>query len=127
MLVLAALLAAAAPGCLDVRSGNAPLTLDGRLERATFTMRDIGDGRPERAYILILAHPICIDDGGEFADPHQRFSQVQLYTSKERLWPGLRGAVGRRIHISGSGFAAQIAHHHAPLVVEVSAVSLMRR
>jgi hypothetical protein len=129
MLVFAALLAAAAPApaCLDVRSGNAPVALEGRLERATFSMRDIGNGRPEREYILILARPICIDDGGDFADPHRRFSQVQLFTSTDRLWPGLRAGVGHRIRIRGSGFAAQTAHHHAPLVVDVSAVATLRR
>ena len=126
LLTLAAA-AAPAPACLDVRSGNAPVTLEGRLERATFRTPGVGDGRPESAYILILARPICIDDGGEFADPHQRFRQVQLYTSNDRLWPGLRGAVGRRIRIRGSGFAAQTAHHHTPLVVDVSAVTRLRR
>lgn len=129
MLVLAALLATAAPtpGCLDVRSGNAPVALEGRLERATFPMPDIGNGRPEREYILILARPICIDDGGDFADPHRRFSQVQLFTSTDRLWPGLRAGLGHRIRIRGSGFAAQTAHHHAPLVVDVSAIAVVRR
>jgi len=129
MLALATLLAAAAPAsaCLDVRSGNAPVALEGRLERATFSMRDISGGPPEREYILILARPICIDDGGEFADPHQRFNQVQLFTSTDRLWPGLRAGVGHRIRIRGSGFAAQTAHHHAPLVVDVSAVAVLRR
>jgi hypothetical protein len=129
MLVLAALLAAAAPtsGCLDVRGGNAPVALEGRLERATFSMRDIGNGQPEREYILILSRPICIDDGGEFADPRQRFRQVQLFTSNGRLWPRLRAGVGHRIRIRGAGFAAQTAHHHAPLVVDISAIATLRR
>ena len=124
---LLTLAAAATPGCLDVRSGNAPVSLEGRLERATFTMTDIGDGRPERVYVLLLARPICIDDGGEFADPGQRFDQVQLYTGAGTVWPRLRAAVGHRVRISGRGFAAQTAHHHTALVVDVSAVSRMRR
>ena len=129
MLILAALLTAATPAsaCLDVRSGDAPVTLEGRLEQATFSMRDIGNGRPEREYILILARPICIDDGGDFADPRRRFNQVQLFASNDRVWPGLRAGLGHRIRIRGSGFAAQTAHHHAPLVVDVSAVAALRR
>src|SRR5438128_12435098 len=127
MLALASWLVAAAPGCLDVHNADAPVALEGRLERATFSMRDIGNGRPEREYILILARPICIDDGGEFADPHRRFSQVQLYTSNDRLRPGLRAGLGQRIRIRGSGFAAQTAHHHAPLVLDVSAIATLRR
>ena len=129
MLFLAIVLAAAAPaaGCLDVRSGNAPVTLEGRLERASFSMREISGGPPEREYILMLARSICLDDGGEFADPHRRFTQVQLFTSNDRLWPALRAGVGHRMRIRGSGFAAQTAHHHAPLVVDVGAVTMLRR
>lgn len=129
MFVLAALLATAAPtsGCMDVRSGDAPVVLEGRLTRATFTMEGIGDGRPEREYVLILARPICVDDGGDFADPHRRFSQVQLFSSNDRLRSGLRAGVGHRIRIRGSGFAAQTAHHHTPLVVDVSAITMLRR
>ena len=129
MLAFAALLAAAAPapGCLDVRSGDAPVALEGRLQRATFSMRDITGGQPEREYVLILARPICIDDGGEFADPHTRFNQVQLFTSHDRLWPSIRAGLGHRIRIRGSGFAAQTAHHHTPLVVDVTAVSRISR
>lgn len=126
MVLLAALLAAAAPACLDVRSGNAAVTLEGRLERATFTTPDVGSGQPERVYVLILDRAICIDDGGEFADPNQRFREVQLYTSRASLWPRLRAGVRHRVRISGSGFAAQTAHHHEPLVVDVSSIQIRR-
>lgn len=127
LLTLAAAVVQPAPGCLDVRSGNAPVALEGRLERHSFVTPDVGNGRAEREYILILDRPICIDDGGDFADPHQRFNRVQLYTSNDRLWPGLRAAVGHRIRIRGSGFAAQTAHHHTPLVVDVSTIRIGRR
>jgi hypothetical protein len=123
LLTSAAAAAQTAPGCIDVRSGDAPVALEGRLERATFTTPGVGNGRPERAYVLILARPICIDDGGEFADPRRRFRQVQLYSSNDRLWPSLRAAVGHRVRIRGSGFAAQTAHHYTPLVVDVGAVT----
>jgi hypothetical protein len=128
MLALAALLAGAAPAshCLDVHNGAGLVSFDGRLERRVFVTPDVGDGRPERDYILILPRPICIDDGGDFADPNQRFVQVQLYTGTDALWPRLCAAVGHRVHITGIGFAGQTAHHHAPLVVDVSSVQIRR-
>lgn len=119
LFALLALAAAPAPGCLDVRSGNAPVSLAGRLERRTYRTPGVGDGRPERAYILVLDRPICIDDGGEFADPRTRFSQVHVYAGREAMQPRLRAAVGHRVRLSGSGFAAHTAHHHQPLVVDV--------
>jgi hypothetical protein len=127
LLTLAAAAAQTAPGCIDVRSGDAPVALEGRLERHSFVTPDVGNGRAERGYILILARPVCLDDGGEFADPRQRFTRVQLYTSNDRLWPRLRAAVGHRIRIRGTGFAAHTAHHHAPMVVDVSAISRTAR
>lgn len=128
MLVLAVLLSAAAPtaNCLDVHNGAGLVSLEGRLDRRVFVTPDVGDGRPERDYILILRRPICIDDGGDFADPNRRFVQVQLYSGTGALWPRLRAAVGHQVRVAGIGFAAQTAHHHAPLVVDVSSVRIRR-
>jgi hypothetical protein len=131
MFAIAALLALAAPtspppACLDVRSSNAAVSLEGRLERHSFVTPDVGNGRAEREYILILDRAICLDDGGEFADPHRRFRQVQLFTARDALWPQLRAGVGHRIRITGSGFAAMTAHHHAPLVVDVATLQIRR-
>lgn len=129
MLALAAFLAVAAPAapaCLDVHSGNAPVSLEGRLDRRTFVTPDVGSGQPERIYVLILDRTICIDDGGEFADPHRRFREVQLYAGRDVLWPRLRAGIHHRVRITGSGFAAQTAHHYEPLVVDVSSVRVRR-
>ena len=134
MLVLAALLAAAAPGpaCLNA-SGQAdiPVTLAGRLERRVFAgPPNYGEGpndSRETAYLLILDRPICIRDGGEFGNPDRPFRRVHIYTNLNALWPRLRAAVGHRIRISGQGFAAHTAHHRAPLVVEVRTLSRIGR
>ncbi len=127
ILAAATLPAAAAPGCMDVRSANAAVSFEGRLERGTYTTPGAGTGQPESAYILTLDRAICIDDGGEFADPDQSFNRVHLFTSNDRIRPRLRAAVGRRVRITGSGFAAHTAHHHAPLVVDVGSISVAGR
>lgn len=127
LVALLGLAAAATPGCLDVRSGDAPVSLAGRLERRTYTTPGVGSGRPERAYILVLDRPICIDDGGEFDNPRTRFRQVHVYASRDGLERRLRAAVGHRVRVSGSGFAAHTAHHHQPLVVDVRTLRIGRR
>ncbi len=127
LVALLGLAAAAAPGCLDVSSGDAPVSLVGRLERRTYTTPDVGSGRSERAYILLLDRPICIDDRGEFANPRTRFRQVHVYAGNDALQPRLRAAVGHRVQLSGTGFAAHNAHHHQPLVVDVRTLRVGRR
>ena len=137
LLVLAALLAGAAPaaprnGCVDVRvrgAQDSPVSLSGRLERHVYPGRpnyeDITRGdEPEPTFILVLDYPICIDDGGEFADPHRRFTRAHLFTSEDRLLPRMRAGVGHRIRIHGSGFASFTVHHHAPLVVRVTQINI---
>ncbi|HVQ08746.1 MAG TPA: DUF4431 domain-containing protein [Allosphingosinicella sp.] len=132
LLILAAAQPATAQGCLDLKDGETEITLSGRLEARIFAgppyYEDIrrGDAR-ERAYILTLDRSICIDDGGEFADPRQRFDRVHLYTGTDAIRPRLRAGLGRRVRVRGSGFAAQTGHHRAPLVVDVSEIRVEGR
>jgi hypothetical protein len=133
LLPLIALLAAAGPACLQLpQAGDGMVTLEGRLSRQVFpgppNYEDVRRGdRPEPGYILTLPAPICIDDGGEFADPGLRFDRVHLYTGNDALWPRLRAGVGHRVRVRGHGFPAETGHHHAPLVVDVRAISIEGR
>ncbi len=124
--------AASAPGCLDVSSANAPISLEGRLERHVYpgppNYESIRRGdRAEPAYILVLDRPICISDGGQFADPATRFDRVHIFNAEDRLLPRFRAGIGHRVRIRGSGFASFNAHHHAPLVVRVDQLIVLRR
>jgi uncharacterized protein DUF4431 len=121
----------APPPCLQV-GGDATLTLEGRLSRHIFpgppNYEDVRRGdEPETTYILTLPAPICIDDGGESADPDRRFDRVHLYTVNEAVWPRLRAGVGQQVRVQGRGFAEQTGHHHAPLVVDVSTIRIEGR
>ena len=134
LLALAAMLAAAPAtpqnACLDVRvrgPQDSPVTLSGRLERHIYPGRpnyeDVRRGdEPVPIFILVLDRPICIDDGGEYADPHRRFTRVQLFAGEDRLEPRLRAGLGHRIRIRGTGFASFLVQHHAPLVVNVRTI-----
>lgn len=132
LLLLAAVQPLTAQGCLDLRGGESEVELAGRLEERFFAgppnYEDVrrGDAR-EGAYILTLDRPICIDDGGDFADPRERFDRVHLYTSTDAVRPRLHRGLGRRVQVRGSGFAAQTGHHRAPLVVDVSEIRVEGR
>jgi hypothetical protein len=133
--MLALLLAAAtAQSCLALpgEAGEAAVTLEGRLSVHAFPgppdYEDLGHGdRPERTYILTLARPLCLDDRGNFVAPNQRFSRVHLYAGGDALRSRLRAALGHRVRVRGTGFAAHTGHHHAPLVVRLRELRIMGR
>jgi len=100
-------------GCINVADVRARVVAVGRLTNGTFS----GPYRTERAFILELPHAICIDDGGDFADPAERFSKVHVSATSDALLKVLSVSVGRVVSVSGEGFASHTGHHHAPLVV----------
>jgi hypothetical protein len=110
------------PPCIDVSSQTARVTLTGRLDVSTSTTEGLA-GPPERVFILDVPQPICIRDGGDFADPAVRFSSVQIGFANDAVLRRLRGSLGRTVTVSGEGFAAQTAHHYRPLVVMADAVA----
>jgi uncharacterized protein DUF4431 len=130
------LLAAAKPltvrGCIDIAGEEGGLMLEGQLEAHVYPgppdYQDVrrGDSR-EDAYILVLDRSICIEDDDDLADPSVRFDRVHLYTTTDANWPRLRDGVGRRVHVRGTGFAAQTGHDRAPLVVDVNEIRVEGR
>ena len=105
-------------GCINTAEADAAVWVEGRLVTATFT----DDYGKERAYLLQLPKPICIDDGGEFADPSVQFGQVQVSSTNSTTDDDLRRSVGRKIKVSGKAFAAHTRHHRRPMVVLVERV-----
>jgi hypothetical protein len=110
--------------CLDLRDPRREVALEGRLTLETFpgppNYESVRRGdAPERHYILALRRDICIEDGGDFADPEERFRHVQLFSTRRRVAARLAGARGQRVRVRGQGIAANNARHHAPLVVDV--------
>jgi hypothetical protein len=132
LLILAAAQPLTARGCIDIAGEEGGVVLEGRLEKHVYpgppNYADVRRGdSPEDAYILVLDRSICIEDGGDFADPAERFVRVHLYTTTDANWRRLRDGVGRRVHVEGSGFAAQTGHHRAPLVVDVNEIRVEGR
>jgi len=124
--VLLSLPVTANAACIDV-SGDKKLSFTGTLEHKVFPgppnyeSVEAGD-RSEPTFLLKLAKPICVTDGGEFADPAAFFDTIHVFTDKDALRRRLNSAIGKSLTIKGSGFAAHTGHHHAPLVLEADKV-----
>ena len=74
-----------------------------------------------------LPHAVCLDDGGEFANPSERFARVQIGGTSEALNKMLRASVGRKVKVSGEAFAANTRHHHVPMVVMADHITYAKR
>lgn len=116
-----------ANGCISVRGAKATVTATGRL-----TLRHLA-GPPNfdsirrgdkdmQTFILVLPRTTCIDDGGDFADPKNRFSTVHVWTLDPAVHRRLRNSVGKITTITGEGYARNNALHYAPLVLDAKSV-----
>jgi len=127
------LASAANATCLDLKQTNV-LSFEGTLSYRIFAgppnYEDVRKGdTPEPTYILTLAEPICAS-GDEFVDPRETFSQVQIFPeSSDKAAPALsrdlRRWIGKRVIVEGaSPFGAHTGHHHAPLMLPISRISI---
>jgi hypothetical protein len=85
--------------------------------------KSIRHGDEDRlTFILVLPHSACIDDGGDFVDPKERFTTVQVWTLDTSVHRKLRKFVGKAVMVTGEGYAANNGLHFAPLVLEAKSV-----
>lgn len=121
--------AAAANGCINIAPPNDRVSASGRLTLQLFpgppNYESIAAGdAEERTFILELPAATCVDDGGEFAEPEQRFVTVHVSSRRPALMSVLEAAVGQRVTVRGEAFGSHTGHHHAPLVILVESVSV---
>ncbi len=108
--------------CLEIRDADARLGFAGRLGEGRFPSPAVfAPPEGEHAFILRLDRPICVDDGGQFADPAERFDRIHLWGSPP-VMAALRQAQGQYVQLFGRAYGAHTGHHHAPLVMEVDDV-----
>jgi hypothetical protein len=107
--------AIAAP-CLDA-AGRAE-TAQGRLSLGHF--KDAAD-RPESAYILGLAKPACLT-GSQVEDKVETAMTIHIYSMDEALGRRIKSFVGREVRVAGRPFGAITAHHHAPIVMDITRI-----
>jgi hypothetical protein len=78
-------------------------------------------GRPERPYILQLAGTACLD-AKDADDAVKSTRTIHVFPANEALAPTFRRLVGRTVVVRGNPFAAETAHHHAPIVMQVTKI-----
>lgn len=101
-----------------MRSTSDDEIAEGRLDIGQF--QDAA-GRPESAYIVSLPEAVCLDD----PDPEFRVEHadtIHIYSSNEAVHAEIDRFVGGTVLVHGSPFAAHTAHHHAPIVMDVSEI-----
>ncbi len=116
-------------GCIRVSDPQSKVSVSGRLTLQLFpgapNFESIAAGdAEERTFIVELPKAACIDDGGDFADPSEKFVTVQVSGAQNQLSTVLTAAVGRTVIVEGEGYASHTGHHHAPLVVIADRVSV---
>ncbi len=118
--------------CVDVQNPD-QLSFAGTLTYGIFpgppNFTDVRDGdAPEPRYILKLDAPICAI-GSEFLDGNKAFDEIQLLPgdspSSKELSSALRRLIGQHVSVEGkSAFGANTSHHHAPLLLPITSVSV---
>lgn len=125
-LFLSALPSPAHASCYKVP--EQPDSLNGVLQYRIYpgppNYEDVKQGdKPLPAYVLLLDKPICIDDGGAFADPENLFSRVHLVpdnVSEQEL----ERLLGKSVQVKFTyRMAAHTGWHHEPLVAWVASIS----
>ncbi len=103
----------------DCMTAQQEASVEGRLTRERF--RDLV-GRPEMAFILELKQPACLTGADEY-DKVEATRTVHVYSMDRKINAALSGAVGKSVRVTGFPFGEENVHHHAPIVMSVTAVS----
>lgn len=115
--LLAAPLAHARADCLAAGGGDQQA--EGKLDQIEFT--DEAYDRTETAFILVLLKPACLTGQDEY-DKVESASRIHVFSMDHEILRQLRANVGKKVNVTGSAFGEQTAHHHAPIVMNVSAI-----
>ena len=97
--------------------------VDDQLAQGLLTIGRAQDaaGRPERPYILQLHGTACLD-AKDPDDAVKSTRTIHVFPADEALEPTFRRLVGRTVMVRGNPFAAMTAHHHAPIVMQVTKI-----
>jgi hypothetical protein len=114
-------------GCIAVSKASASVTAEGRLTLRHMpggpNFESIRRGDEDRlTLILVLPSSVCIDDGGDFANPKVRFRTVHIWSINPTVHRKLKESVGKIVTIRGEAYARNNGLHYAPLVLKAKTV-----
>jgi hypothetical protein len=107
---------ACAADCM--RDNEADQIAEGRLSLGDF---EDAAGNPERAFILTLPVPACLDSG-DAESAVDSTTTIHIFSLDDSIGASIEKFVGKDVHVRGTPFAAHTAHHHAPIVMDVSEI-----
>jgi len=93
---------------------------DGEIAEGRLSIGHFQDaaGRPQTAYILILAVASCLasDDPDERVE---RSGKIHIFGSDDRVHLSIRQFVGKVVMVRGRPLPAHTVHHRAPVLMEI--------
>lgn len=108
---------AAAASCLTANTPDQRVV--GRLSQGTF---EDAAGRKEKGFILTLAAPTCLTGPDADFDQVEDAGRIQIWSTDEAVLKTISRLVGKTVEVHGDPFGAHTAHHHAPIVMNVSRI-----
>jgi hypothetical protein len=114
----AALMVGTMPALACMSDTSKTEVAEGKL--ATASKRDAA-GRPEKPYILTLAKPACLTAQNP-EDSVKSTRTIHVFSSQDGVHAKIGKLVGKTVLVRGQPFAAHTAHHHAPIVMDISEI-----
>jgi len=119
--VMMVLAAPAAQAATCMRASEEAAIAEGRLSVGQF--EDAAE-RPEQAYILTLPAPTCLA-GSDEMDNVDDVGTIHIFSSDDALHASLEKFVGKDVQVRGTPMGAHTAHHHAPIIMNVSEIDAL--
>ena len=69
----------------------------------------------------MLGAPVCLQGSDEF-DKVGTAKTIHIFSSKDDVAKRIKGFVGKSVRVRGTPFGAHTAHHHAPIVMDVTGI-----
>ena len=117
-LCAAAVFAAAPAWSACMRAGHEEAA-EGWLKSERF--KDAAN-RPESAYILHMDTANCLE-GSDAFDKAEHARTIQIFSTKKDVGKRIRRFVGKAVRVRGTPFGAHTAHHHAPIVMDITEIA----
>ncbi len=110
--------ASAYAGCLQAE--QAKTIVEGVVSEGTF--EDAND-QPEQAFILTPLVPTCLA-GDENVDESEQVGEIQIFSSNDQIAQSIKNFVGKDVFVQGTPFGSHTAHHHAPIVMDITSIEV---
>ena len=79
----------------------------------------------EAAFVLLLSTPECLDAEDE-SERVASTRTIHVYSANAAVQKMMRSLIGKTVQVTGKAYAQHTAHHHTPIVMEVSKIGRLR-